>query len=281
MSLKKSIPYSQFLRLKKIHSVTQYVLELQIHMYLFLRWREYPDNIILKAWTDKNKFTREQLLQTENSATKDVPLMFITTYNRANPNFKQLISKHWAYLGRSSATRDFGHRDFMVTYRKPPSLKDQLVRARITQPTHPTTQGCKRPNSCKYCKKISQSGKIRNLLNNKNYNTMRNGTCQSNNLIYCIECNWCQTKYIGQTKNRILDRFQGHIFDIKHNHNTTVARHFGCHKDHIDPSMTIHILEYIRLPRDLPRSNSLRDSREVVWIHRLNTLIPNALNIVD
>ena len=93
----------------------------------------------------------------------------------------------------------------MVTYRRPPSLKDQLVRARITQPTHSATQGCKRPNSCKYCKKISQSGKIKNTLNNKNYNTMRNGTCQSNNLIYYIECNWCQTKYVGQTRNRIID----------------------------------------------------------------------------
>ena len=255
MSLKKSIPYSQFFRLKKIHSETQYLLESQIHMYLFFRWRKYPHYIILKAWTDTNKFTREQLLHTENSETKDV---FITTYNTANPNFKELISKHWAYLGRSSATRDFGQRDFMVTYRKPPSLKDKLVRARITQPTYKATQGCKRPNSCKYCKKISQSGKIRNLLNNKNYNTMMNGICQSNNLIYCIECNWCHTKYVGQTKNRIIDRFQGHIFDIKHNHNTTVARHFGGHKDHVDPSMTIHILEYIRLPKDLPRSLTQR-----------------------
>ena len=168
----------------------------------------------------------------------------------------------------------------MITYRNPPSLKDKLVRARITQPKQKATKGCKRPNTCKYCKKISHSGKIKNLLN-KNYNTMMNGTCQSNNLIYCIECNWCHTKYVGQTENRIIDRFQGHIFDIKHNHNTTVARHFGGHKDHVDPNMTIHILEYIRLPKDLPRSNSLRDSRELVWIHRLNTLIPNGLNILD
>ena len=143
---------------------------------------------------DTNKFTREQLLHTENSETKDVPLVSITTYNRDNPNFKELISKHWAYLGRSSATRDFGQRDFMVAYRKPPSLKDKLVRARITQPKQKATKGCKRPNTCKYCKKISHSGKIKNLLNNKNYNTMMNGTCQSNNLIYCIECNWCHTK---------------------------------------------------------------------------------------
>ena len=115
--------------------------------------------------------------------------------------------------------------------------------------------------------------------NNKTYNTITNGTCQSNNLIYCLECNWCHIKYVGQTRNRIIDRFQGHIFDIKHNNNTTVARHFHSHNDQIDPKMIIHILEYIRLPKDVPRSNSLRDNRELVWIHRLNTLIPNGLNI--
>ena len=110
---------------------------------------------------------------------------------------------------------------------------------------------------------------------------MTKGTCQSNNLIYCIEYNWCHIKYVGQTKNRIIDRFKGHLFDIKNNLNTTVARHFGSHSDILDPNMTIHILEYIRLPKDLPRSSSLRDNRELVWIHRLNTLIPNGLNILD
>ena len=207
--------------------------------------------------------------------------MFIPTYSRANPNFKELFSKHWTYLGRSSATREFGKRDFMITYRKPPSLKDMLVRTKFAQPRTTTHKGCKRPNTCKYCKKISQSGKIKNLHNNKTYNTMTRGTCQSNNLIYYLECNWCHIKYVGQTKNRIIDRFQGHTFDIKHKHNTTVARHFESHSDHLDPNMTIHILEYIRLPKDIPRSNSLRDNRELVWIHRLNTLIPNGLNILD
>ena len=33
MSLKSSIPYSQFLRLKRIHTEPQHLLEAQIHMY--------------------------------------------------------------------------------------------------------------------------------------------------------------------------------------------------------------------------------------------------------
>ena len=79
-----------------------------------------------------NKVTREQLLSpTENNQDTDIPLMFLTTYSRANPSFKELFSKHWSHLGRSSATRELGKHDFMITYRKPPSLKDTLVRAKL------------------------------------------------------------------------------------------------------------------------------------------------------
>ena len=150
---------------------------------------------------------------TETNQDTKIPLMLIITYSRANPNFKELLSKHWSYLGRSSATRELGKHDFMIIYRKPSSLRDILVRARIVQPTTTPLEGCNRPNTCKYCGKISQSGKVKNL-NNKTCNTVKNGTCQSNNLIYCLECNWCHMKYVGQTKNRIIDRFQGHILTL-------------------------------------------------------------------
>ena len=90
--------------------------------------------------------------------------MIITTYSRANPNFKELSSKHWPYLGKSSATRELGKQDFMITYGKPPSLKDMLVRAKIAQPRTTSIKGCNRPNTCKYCVKISQSGRIKKLI---------------------------------------------------------------------------------------------------------------------
>ena len=164
MSLQRSIPYSQFLRIKRIHSEPQYLLEGQIHIYLFFIWREYPHDVVLRAWMKTSRLTREQLLTAvENHQDKDIPLMFITTYSRANPNFRELFSKHWAYLGRSSATGELGKQNFMITYRKPPSLKDMLVRAKIAQPRTTTNKGCKRPNTCKYCKNISLSGRIKNL----------------------------------------------------------------------------------------------------------------------
>ena len=113
------------------------------------------------------------------------------------------------------------------------------------------------------------------------YSAMQNGTCQYYNFIYFLECNWCSILYVGQPRNRIIDRFLNHIFYIKQTSNTTVARPFASHSNCLDPRMTLHILEYIMLPKKTPRSHSIRDKKELVAIHRPNTLIPNGLNILD
>ena len=127
---------------------------------------------------------------------------------------KLYLSKHLSYLGRSSATRELGKQYFMTTYRASPSLRDLLIRAKIPQPPPPSQKGCKRPHTCKYCCKISQSRHIKNLQSNKTWNTLRKSTCQSNHLLYCLECNWCHVKYEDQTRNRIFDRFWDDMFDL-------------------------------------------------------------------
>ena len=55
LSLKRSIPYSQFLRLKRIHSESHYLIQSQIHLYWYFIWREYPHDVILEAWLKTNK----------------------------------------------------------------------------------------------------------------------------------------------------------------------------------------------------------------------------------
>ena len=85
--------------------------------------------------------------------------MFITTYSRANLNFKEIFSKHWSYIGRSSATRKLGQQDFMITYRKP--WKDMLVRARIAQPTTTFMKDATDPMLVSIVEKFPNQGKSR------------------------------------------------------------------------------------------------------------------------
>ena len=93
LNLKRSIPYSQFLRLKRIHSESHFLIQSQINLYWYFIWREYPHDVILEAWQKTNKVKRESLLDdTTGQKETTAPLMFITTYNSANPNFRDIIS---------------------------------------------------------------------------------------------------------------------------------------------------------------------------------------------
>ena len=170
---------------------TEYIVNPNIywrHKYISI-FSSFGGNICMKLlWEPGRKQSNKgaTIVPNRNQSNTNIPLIFITTYSRANPNFKELFSQHWSYLGRSSATGELGNQDFKIIYRKLPSLKDMLVKERIAQPTTTLIKGCNRPKTCQYCGKISQSGKVKNLNNNKTYNTFTNGTCQSNNLIYCL-----------------------------------------------------------------------------------------------
>ena len=60
--------------------------------------------------------------------------MFITTNSRINPHSKEILPKYWSYLGRSSATKELGKQDIMITYRKTSPLKDMPVSHKLPNP---------------------------------------------------------------------------------------------------------------------------------------------------
>ena len=49
-------------------------------------------------------------------------------------------------------------------------------------------------------------------------------------------------------------RFQGHVFYIKHMSSMTLGTNFTTHSNLIDPRMTVHIMDYEKSPKDIPRS---------------------------
>ena len=88
-----------------------------------------------------------------------------------------------------------------------------------------------RPNTCVHCPKLDRSGFIVSHSNGRKYRTKVNISCQTENDIYGLTCTApnCGTQYVEQPKNRIMDRFNGHISDIRLSKDTTVARHMATH----------------------------------------------------
>ena len=58
----------------------------------------------------------------------------------------------------------------------------------------------------------------------------------------------------------------------------TMVRHFTSHYLTSSPEFTMYVLEYIKTTKCILRSNTIR---KIAWIHRLNTLIPTGLNILN
>ena len=95
-----------------------------------------------------------------------------------------------------------------------------------------------------------------------------------------VQCNRCNLQCIGETKERIKDRFNEHRRAV-HKTNikskpTTVSQHFLSHSNHSHTGMKLIPLEKIHFSRD-----SVREAREAHWIDKAMTLEPNGLNHRD
>ena len=149
----------------------------------------------------------------------------------------------------------------MLTHREPSFFRDILVRAKMSHSKPKFSKVCNKPNSCQHYE------------SSRYLDTWK---LSDSELIYCLEYNICTIKYTRQTRNRVIDRFMviSLISNIIIIPQWLDAASYKCSTN---PRITIHILEYVRLPKDIHRPYSLRDQRELIWSHGLNTLIPDGL----
>ena len=95
-------------------------------------------------------------------------------------------------------------------------------------------------------------------------------TCKTKGVVYLIECSKCGIQYVGMTKNALQTRFTSHRSDIRHEENTSVAKHFN-QDGHSMEDLTIMII-------DQEDSDKKLRERERYWIKKLKTKAPHGLN---
>lgn len=105
--------------------------------------------------------------------------------------------------------------------------------------------------------------------------------CESKNMIYCIECILCDTKYIGCTARRIKDRIREHIYGATHKmalNVSNVSRHFRNKHAGDVSSLKIFGVERVNYPiRGGDKRRALLN-REGFWILMMNSSHPNGMN---
>jgi peptide-methionine (R)-S-oxide reductase len=291
--LLRSLPYSQFLRIRRIcNHIDDYDKNAAIIGNHFTR-RGYPDTLIMEAMIKARRMDRASLLKPKpatQSGQSFNDLFVVTNFNPDCSALKDIVQENWSLLGRTNTTDTVYNKNPVYGYRRNKNLKDILVHAKIVpEPTstHTITQRkvdrlCK-SKTCRYCPRLDKTGKVCNSHQSIEFNTKTNITCNSNNLIYCIKCNTCNMLYVGQTKNAIKDRFKAHFYSINKpkNSDTTVGCHYSRTDHHGIQDTTIMVLEFITSPPNTASAQRLRDEMEKLWIHRLSTIAPLGLNSAD
>ena len=143
------------------------------------------------------------------------------TYNETNPDLMGLVHKYWPILQSTTRGATLFKNPPVRAYRRGENLRDILVRATLkplnTQQTKHIQQPCTRQD-CQTCKLL----KRRNVLpaKDRNMKLAQNVDCNTNNVVYLLECNKCKKQYVGETKRKFIVRFK----NISQTSDTTATR---------------------------------------------------------
>ena len=202
--LKRSIPYSQALRLRRICSSTDTLRKRIIEYSDFFVACGYERGKVLNEMQRVLTLTQEECLQTKERQPMDrIPL--VTTYNPHATFIAEVAKRNWNFLQSKERLALIFNKPPLVAYRRSKSLRDRLVSTKFRNGTTDNAlipRGCKpcqRPK-CSWCNKINETKTFKSTSNNKIFTIFHSLDCQSSWVIYIIECNTCRLQYIGKSE---------------------------------------------------------------------------------
>ena len=263
-----SIPFSQFLRIRRLCSNDGDFIQQLDRMTGFFVQRGYPNHVVQAAKQKVIALPRHTALETNTQKQRDrIPL--VLTFHPHNIPVKSVIFKNWNILTRDDDTGPIFKDKPLCAFRRDKNLRDQLVSSKLSTNRLPAgTYPCDR-RRCSTCPYICNNNPVHGPTGT--HHVFDHITCITKNVIYAIKCSHCGMAYVGQTGQRLGDRFVQHLRSVSRNDGQPVARHFntvGHNKTHMRLFGLATSLE----------STSDRLNLETRLIHKLGTLFPNGMN---
>lgn len=137
----KSIPYSQYLRLKRNYSRDSDFKIAARDLYNRLKTRGYSHTCLKKAFNRANEQNRNSLIFSNKQIKKPDNVRVITQYSCQHQQFRCILKKFWPLLVADPTVSKHINNIPEVTFKRAPSLRDRLVRShfRTTQPSSELT----------------------------------------------------------------------------------------------------------------------------------------------
>ncbi|XP_077137236.1 uncharacterized protein LOC143798719 [Ranitomeya variabilis] len=285
-SMVRSIPLSQLLRVRRIvkeDNETEGVIDKLVKKNLE---RGYPKGLLKEVKDRTLRKDRRELLKknTEKKPLTRIPC--VMTYTEESKSIAEIIRKHWSMLGKCLPNiKEFGEPP-LFSYRRSKNIKDQVVKSDIgplkkvgqTTISGLSQKGCFPCLSCVNCTYMIKGSSFKHPETNKEYRIRQYLTCNSDYVIYLLECP-CKLWYIGETTGELKTRINNHRHSIRKKRlDLPVSKHFTEAK-HTERDLKFRIIDGISTQRRGGDRTALLKKLELRWIYELNTLKPKGLNV--
>ena len=219
---KKSIPYSQALRISRICSKEDdYQRELGELLEKFQE-KGYKDSDIIEQFNKASNKEREQLL-TYKTKDANPKIVFSTKYNKNLPNIGKAIHDNWNTLHiNDEIGRSFKDKP-VIAFKRNDNLKRLIGQTRISKNKKVVRKSflkngqcspcySKQGNMC--CKQVKRTDTFSNRITKREYKILHHLNCKSMYVNYLLECTLCSNKpYVGKCETKGNQRINTHITD--------------------------------------------------------------------
>lgn len=280
-ALKRSLPYSQLLRIKRICN-SEDSFESQVNdLCDSFKARGYGDALLDKHLNKVRQVQRSDLLKPRTRDMSIQGLALVSTYSPISGSVKEVVSKYWHILESDSQIASA----FLIPprhfYKRSSNLCDFLVKSDLPKrPTHFLSQipsGNFPCHNCVHCYSMIKGNKFTHPKTNVDIKVRGTITCNTKYVVYLLKCP-CNLYYVGKTKRELKTRICEHKCSIRnHDDKSSVARHFNSH-NHSLSDLHYMGIELVNMPRRGGNRDRILLQREAYWIHSLDTLIPNGMN---
>lgn len=217
-----SIPYSQFVRLRRNCTLDSDFHQAANDLYERLRRRGYSCSLLRRSFNRVIKRNRHDLIHSTKSSKINNSVRIITQFSKQHGQMRGIFQKYWPLLMADNTIKKFLKSYPEITYRRAPSMRDMLVHSHheIRGPLDYSNAGTFSCSTCDFCPFIFNSKNIP-LPNGRIHRLKHRVTCKTIGVVYLALCQ-CGCFYVGKTKRPFLKRIKDHIAPL-YKHLTTTA----------------------------------------------------------
>ena len=197
------------------------------------------------------EIVRDDLLAEKSKVSKDPQVIYVSEFH---PVFKKLLAilkKHHHVLKNDKKLKDLFPTAPIVAFRRSKCIRNYVIHNDVSNGNgihsgvlNSKTFPCGR---CKLCKNVLES------IPNVDKVHLSRGNCKSRNVIYGAWCKKHNQIYVGQTGEKLSDRFAKHRYDIKKRpSNSELAQHF-CNEHNVDTDLGVVVLQQLKDDNSLAR----------------------------